>query len=125
MSLHIKTISIFLHNKIDPIKGIEKFEEMLLETEKVELAYIAVRDRLIFTDKRMIIINVQGLTGKKVDFHTIPYSKITSFSVETSGTFDLDAELKIWVSGLSGIEIKFLKGIDIKEVGKFLTGKIV
>lgn len=125
MSLNTKTISIFLHNKVEATKGVEKFEEMLLETEKVELAYIAVRDRLIFTDKRMIIINVQGITGKKVDFHTIPYSKITSFSVETSGTFDLDAELKIWVSGLSGIEIKFLKGINIKEVGKFLTEKIV
>ncbi|MGL4307674.1 MAG: PH domain-containing protein, partial [Cetobacterium sp.] len=61
--------------------------------------------------------------GKKVDYHTIPYSKIASFSIETSGTFDLDCELKLWVSGLAGIEIKFLKGIDIKEVGRLLASK--
>lgn len=73
----------------------------------------------------MIIINVQGLTGKKIVFHTILYNKINSFAIETSRTFDLDAELKVWVSGLAGVEIKFLKEIDIKEIGKFLTKKII
>ena len=125
MSLDTKNISILLHEKVDPKKGAEKFEEMLLETETVELAYMAVRDRILFTNKRLIIINVQGLTGKKIDFNTIPYNKINSFAIETSGTFDLDAELKVWVSGLAGVEIKFLKGIDIKEIGKFLTKKII
>lgn len=125
MSLDTKNISILLHEKVDPKKGAEKFEEMLLETETVELAYMAVRDRILFTNKRLIIINVQGLTGKKIDFHTIPYNKINFFAIETSGTFDLDAELKVWVSGLAGVEIKFLKGIDIKEIGKFLTKKII
>ena len=125
MSLDTENISILLHEKVEPKKGAEKFEEMLLETETVELAYMAVRDRILFTNKRLIIINVQGLTGKKIDFHTIPYNKINSFAIETSGTFDLDAELKVWVSGLAGVEIKFLKGIDIKEIGKFLTKKII
>ncbi|MEG2347418.1 MAG: PH domain-containing protein [Cetobacterium sp.] len=123
--MHTKPVSVFLTTKVDSVKAIDKFEEMLLDSEKVELGYIATRDRLIFTDKRILIINVQGLTGKKVDFHTIPYSKISSFSVETSGTFDLDSELKIWVSGLAGIEIKFLKGINIKEIGQFITSKII
>lgn len=123
--MHTKPVSVLLTTKVDSIKAIDKFEDMLLENEKIELGYIATRDRLIFTDKRILIINVQGLTGKKVDFHTIPYSKISSFSVETSGTFDLDSELKIWVSGLAGIEIKFLKGINIKEIGQFITSKII
>lgn len=104
---------------------LENFLICYADGEIVELGYIAKRDRVLFTNKRILMINVQGLTGKKVDFHTIPYSKISSFSVETSGTFDLDSELKIWVSRLAGVELQFLKGIDIKEVGRFLTNKIV
>lgn len=125
MGVVTKTIAVILWEKVDAGKGIKKFEDMFQEDEVIELAYMAKRDRLIFTNKRIVIINVQGLTGKKVEFHTIPYSKITTFSVETSGTFDLDSELKLWVSGLSGVEIKFLKGLNIKEVGRFLAGKIL
>ena len=80
-----------------------------------------VGDRILFTNKRLIIINVRGLTGKKINFHTIPYNKINSFAIETSETFDLDAELKVWVSGLVGVEIKFLKGIDINYYSKSCT----
>lgn len=125
MGVVTKTIAVILWEKVDAGKGIKKFEDMFQEDEVIELAYMAKRDRLIFTNKRIVIINVQGLTGKKVEFHTIPYSKVTTFSVETSGTFDLDSELKLWVSGLSGVEIKFLKGLNIKEVGRFLAGKIL
>ena len=125
MGLNSATISIVLWEKTSPSNAIGKFSDMLADGEVVELGYIAKRDRVLFTNKRILMINVQGLTGKKVDFHTIPYSKISSFSVETSGTFDLDSELKIWVSGLAGVELQFLKGIDIKEVGKFLTNKII
>lgn len=125
MGVVTKTIAVILWEKVEAEKGIKKFEDMFQEDEVIELAYMAKRDRLIFTNKRIVIINVQGLTGKKVEFHTIPYSKITTFSVETSGTFDLDSELKLWVSGLAGVEIKFLKGLNIKEVGRFLAGKIL
>ncbi|MGL6114246.1 PH domain-containing protein [Cetobacterium sp. SF1] len=120
MALKTEEISVVMWNKIE---GADRHEDMLASEEIVELAYGAKRDKVIFTNKRILIINVQGLTGKKVDYHTIPYSKIASFSIETSGTFDLDCELKLWVSGLAGIEIKFLKGIDIKEVGRLLASK--
>jgi len=120
-----KLVSIVVWEKTEAAKGIHKFEDMFLEDEVIEMSYIAKRDRLVFTDKRMVVINVQGITGKKVEFFTVPYSKISSYSVETSGTFDLDSELKIWASGLNGIEIKFLKGLDIKEVGRFLTKKLI
>jgi hypothetical protein len=53
----------------------------------------------VFTNKRLLLIDKQGLTGKKVDYHSIPYRAITQFKVETAGHFDLDAELKIWISG--------------------------
>lgn len=125
MGLNAATISIVLWEKTSPSNAIGNHSDMLADEEIVELGYIAKRDRILFTNKRILIINVQGLTGKKVEYHTIPYSKITSFSVETSGTIDLDSELKIWVSGLAGIEVKFLKGIDIKEVGRYLTNKTI
>ncbi len=123
MSVSTAFIQVILMTKVEPTKGIEGFEDMFLKDEEISLSYIAVRDRLIFTNKRIVIINVQGLTGKKVEFHTIPYSKITTFSIETAGVMDFDSEMKVWVSGLGGIEIKFRKGLNIKEIGKFLTLK--
>lgn len=118
-------LSIVLWKKASEKEALEKVEDLLTNEEVVELAYIAKRDKILFTNKRILIMNVQGLTWKKIDYHTIPYSKITSFSIETAGTFDLDSELKIWVSGLGGVEIKFIKGIDIKETGKYLTNKLI
>ena len=69
------------------------------ETENVQQVFKVVRDMYVFTNKRLLLIDKQGLTGKKVDYHSIPYRAITQFKIETAGHFDLDAELKIWVSG--------------------------
>jgi len=75
------------------------------------------RDAFIFTDRRIVLVDKQGVTGKKVEYHTIPYRSIIHFSVETAGSLDLDAELKIWLSGMVGpIEKQFNKGVDIYEV---------
>jgi hypothetical protein len=63
----------------------------------VHTAYLLIRDTILFTDRRLILIDKQGITGKKTEYHSIPYRSITHFAVETAGTFDLDAELKIWV----------------------------
>jgi len=120
-----KLLSVIMFEKVSPEAAAAKFEDMFLDDEVIGLGYKAKRDRVLFTDRRVVVINIQGITGKKVEFFTIPYSKISSYSVETSGTFDLDSELKIWASGLSGIEIKFLKGIDIREVGRYLTEKLI
>ena len=125
MGANAQFLSIVLWKKASEKEALEKVEDLLANEEVVELAYITKRDKILFTNKRILIMNVQGLTGKKIDYHTIPYSKITSFSIETAGTFDLDSELKIWVSGLGGVEIKFIKGIDIKEAGKYLTNKLI
>jgi hypothetical protein len=66
------------------------------------------------------------MTGKKVEYHSIPYRAITHFSVETAGHFDLDAELKIWVSGSDlPIEREFKKGSDISGVQKTLAKYIL
>lgn len=77
----------------------QDLKEILTPNEKVEHAYRVIRDTFTFTNKRLILVDKQGVTGKKTEYVSIPYKSITSFSIETAGTFDLDAELKIWISG--------------------------
>ncbi len=95
----------------------KEYGNLLTENENIDRAYKLVRDMFIFTNRRLILIDVQGLTGKKVEYRSIPYSKITQFSVETAGHLDLDAELKIWVSGVAlPIEKQFNKSTNIYAV---------
>ena len=89
------------------------------------MVYSHVRDKVWFTNKRIIAMDVQGFTGSKKEYRTFPYSKITSFSVETAGTFDGDSDFKIWLSGVGVFEIKFRKKLDIKKVGRFLSQKLL
>ncbi|MEG3766833.1 PH domain-containing protein [Alteromonas sp. 14N.309.X.WAT.G.H12] len=85
----------------------EELSPVLAETETVVSAYKLVRDLIVFTSSRMILIDKQGLTGRKVNYHSIPYKAITQFVVETAGHFDTDSELKIWISGQdSPVEIE-------------------
>lgn len=100
---------------------------LLVPNEQIQLAFKLVRDLFIFTDRRLLLIDKQGLTGKKVECHTIPYKSIVHFSVETAGTFDRDAELKIFVSGNPvPIEKQFKKnGANIFEVQKALAIAVV
>jgi hypothetical protein len=79
------------------------------ETETIQRVFKVIRDMYVFTNKRLILIDKQGLTGRKVDYHSIPYRAITQFKLETAGHFDLDAELKIWISGQDNPIIKELK----------------
>ena len=102
-----------------------KVADILIDNEEIELAYSHVRDKVWFTSKRRIAMDVQGLTGSKKEFKSFPYSKISSFSVETAGTFDGDSDFKIWVSGVGVFEIKFRKSLNIKKVGKFLSEKLL
>ncbi|MTB64134.1 PH domain-containing protein [Streptococcus sp. zg-86] len=75
-----------------------QLEAVLLPTEQVNEAFSLIRDLIVFTDKRLILVDKQGMTGKKTSYKSIPYRSISRFEVETSGHFDLDAELKIWIS---------------------------
>lgn len=74
-------------------------EALLAPNESVELAFKLVRDQVVFTDRRLIFVDKQGVTGRKRQYHSIPYRSITMFSIETAGTFDTDSEMTIWVSG--------------------------
>ncbi|MGT2895483.1 PH domain-containing protein [Streptococcus entericus] len=72
--------------------------DILIPNEQVHLAFSLIRDLIVFTEKRLILVDKQGVTGKKVSYKSIPYRSISRFTVETSGHFDLDSELKIWIS---------------------------
>ncbi|PFJ17172.1 cytoplasmic protein [Bacillus cereus] len=87
-------------------------EKIMLDDEKVEHSYKLIRDLIVFTNRRLILVDKQGISGKKTECHSIPYKSITQFSIETAGHFDLDAELKIWVSSMSVPITKEFKSDD-------------
>lgn len=108
--------------KVDVESLADNYKHILGEGETIEHAYSLIRDKFLFTSRRLIICNTQGVTGKKIEYLSIPYKSIVRFAVETAGTFDLDAELKIWTSGESGaISKEFNKKVDIYEVQSLLA----
>ena len=94
---------------------------LLIDDEFIISEYQTIRDFVVFTNKRIIAVNVQGLTGKKKDFTSIPYSKIQVFSVETAGVLDLDSELDITISGLGTVRFEFTGASDIVQIGKLIA----
>ena len=89
---------------------------LLTDGEGIVSSYVSLRDGVVFTNKRIISINVQGLTGAKKDFTSMPYSKIQVFSVESAGTFDLDSELELYFSSLGKVKFEFSKSCNITEI---------
>ncbi|MFM7582850.1 MAG: PH domain-containing protein [Caldilinea sp.] len=104
-------------------KGLQRdLDNLLADGEQVVRAFKITRDLFVFTDKRLILIDKQGVTGRKAEYHSIPYKSISHFSVETAGAFDMDAEMKIYISSNSTpIEREFKKGTDIVGVQKVLA----
>ena len=97
---------------------------LLLPTEMVLGVYKGARDYVMFTDKRFISVNVQGITGKKQDITSIPYKAITCFSVETSGVIDLDSELEVYMSAVGKVRFEFSGRSDIIEIGKMISQNV-
>lgn len=112
-------------SELNPAEVQRTLARLLTQGEVVEKAYKVIRDSFIFTNKRLVLIDVQGLTGSKVSYQSIPYRTITRFSVESAGTFDLDAELKIWVTGgAAPFEFQFNKQVSIYDVQAVLAGYV-
>ncbi|BAQ13347.1 PH domain-containing protein [Clostridium botulinum] len=109
------------------IMEVEKeYSNILAQNERVEKAYKLIRDMFIFTNKRLILVDKQGMTARKTEYHSIPYKAITHFSIETAGNFDLDAELKIWISGTQlPIEKQFNKSLNIYELQSVLANYVL
>ena len=104
-----------------------KYGLLLADGEEIELGFKWIRDTFIFTNKRLILIDIQGLTGSKTEYKSITYKSISRFSVETAGTFDLDAELKIWISSEAQPSIKkqFNKSVNVYDVQKVLAHHVL
>ncbi|WP_439182208.1 PH domain-containing protein [Carboxylicivirga taeanensis] len=100
----------------------EEFQPLLIEGEVLEMAFKVIRDMWVFTNKRLILVDKQGVTGKKVDYQSIPYHSIVRFSKESTGLFDLDAELKIWLSGSHEPLVKeFSKKANVNQVYQLIS----
>ena len=112
------------HASAVPVEKLAKeFEPILLDDERIEKAFRLVRDMMVFTNKRLIVVNKQGLTGSKTDYQSIPYSSIKMFSKESAGMLDFDAELKIWLTGEATPTIRqeFRKGENVNEAYRVLS----
>lgn len=118
--------SLFKLSPVEPATLLPRVSPLLVEGELLVAAFKALRDSVVFTNKRVIAINVQGITGKKVDFTSLPYSKILAYSVETAGTFDLDCELDLFFSGDIG-QVRFeLKGnCDVLALSRMIASYIL
>ncbi|HLN75302.1 MAG TPA: PH domain-containing protein [Prolixibacteraceae bacterium] len=99
------------------------YGKLLTEGEVMELGFKLVRDMFIFTSKRLILVDKQGITGSKTEYMSVAYKCISRFSIETAGHFDLDAELRIWISSEATPSIvkKFNRSVDVYDVQKVLA----
>ncbi|MBX8484845.1 PH domain-containing protein [Pseudomonas cichorii] len=102
----------------------ERVTELLLEGEQIIDSYKSLRDGVVFTSKRIIAVNVQGITGSKKDFTSLPYKNIVAYSVETSGTFDLDSELEVYFSALGKVKFEFTGKTQIVEISRIISRHI-
>ncbi|GAM07740.1 putative protein [Geobacter sp. OR-1] len=103
-----------------------EYEQLLVDGEIVDVGFQVSRDTFLFTSKRLIVINIQGVSGKRVEYLSIPYAKINKFSVEATGQFDLEAELKIWIGNDSApLTKKFNSEVSIYDLQKVLAKHLI
>ena len=96
-------------------------QPLLIDGEVVLSSFKSMRDGVVFTDKRIIAVNVQGMTGSKKDFSSLPYKNIVAFSVETSGTLDLDSELELYFSALGRVKFEFTGKTNVAEISNMIA----
>lgn len=120
------TVEVKKTGTMETKKFYSDYGQLLVDGEIIEVGYVVFRDTFLFTNKRFIIIDIQGISGKQIEYLSIPYNRITKFSVQTGGNFDLDAELKLWIgSDTIPLEKKFNKDVNIYEVQKVLASHIL
>ncbi len=114
--------------KLSPIKDgkmLPAINEFLIDGEQVLSAFQTIRDQVVFTNKRVIAANVQGLTGRKTDYTSIPYSKIQTFSVETAGVLDLDCEIELYISAVGKVKFEIKGNFDIVKFNKIISSYVL
>ena len=115
--LNLKEIS--LHD----VRG--EVPELLLPGETMVMAFQTVRDQVIFTDKRIFVVNVQGITGKKISYFSYPYSKIQYYGIETAGMLDIDSELVLVFSNNAHLQFDFKANVNIQRISALISNFIL
>lgn len=110
---------------VDPSEFQSQLQPIFVEGETIISSFQSIRDYVVFTTKRIIAVNVQGITGKKKDFTSLPYSKIQVYSVESAGVFDLDSELELWFSGLGKVKLEFVSRADVSAICRIISGFVL
>jgi hypothetical protein len=114
--------------KLRPVSDNEFMEiisPMLIPGEEIVQSFRGIRDGVVFTSKRLFAINIQGVTGKKKDFTSLPYNKIQAFGVETAGMLDLDTELELWFSGVGKVKFEFVSSADVAGICRVISGCVL
>lgn len=113
--------SIFKLKPIENEKALEAFSKFLIEGEEIFATFKTIRDQVVFTNKRVISANVQGIMGSKVDYTSIPFSKVQTFSIESSGTLDMDCEIQLYISAVGTVTFEINGGFDIVSFNRLLS----
>lgn len=123
--IDFKNASFLKLRPVDANTFLDAIKPMMVDGESILGAFQTVRDGVVFTTKRIFAINVQGLTGKKKDFTSLPYSKVQAFSVETAGVIDLDSELELWFSGLGKVKFEFTGNTDMSKICRIISESVL
>lgn len=119
-------MGLFSATDVDAKTADEEFAHVLIPGEKVLAAFRTIRDTVLLTELRFVFVDVQGITGSKKDYQSIPWRSITRFSLETAGTFDLDADMKVWMSGSSApIETKISRKSDPHKIQQIMAAQVL
>ena len=126
ISSGIRLDSNFMNLKsIDTNEIRKEVPNLLVEKEKILSAFKTVRDQVIFTNKRVFVVNVQGITGKKISYFSYPYSKVQYYGIETAGLIDIDSELILKFNDGTILQFDFRTSVDIKEINQLLSEHIL
>lgn len=123
--IDFKNASYFKLKRVDNSKYSSLITPLFTDGESILSAFKSIRDGVVFTNKRIIAINVQGLMGTKKDITSLPYSKVQAYSVETAGVLDLDSELELWFSGLGRVKFEFVKNANVAEICRIISEKVL
>ena len=123
--IDFKNASYFKLKQVDNSKYSSIITPLFVDGESILSSFKSLRDGVVFTNKRIIAINVQGLTGAKKDITSLPYSKVQSYSVETAGALDVDSELELWFSGLGKVKFEFSKSANVSEICRIISEKVL
>ncbi|MEE3488638.1 MAG: PH domain-containing protein [Bulleidia sp.] len=111
--------------EIDVRQVREGVQELLIPGESIACAYQTIRDQVVFTDKRIIVVNVQGITGKKTSYMSYPYSKVQNFAVQTAGVLDIDCELLLFFVNGMALQFDFKARVDVRKISHVLANYIL